>query len=343
MLIWTLADLASTSQEVSYIVIRLVVFVLFIAVAIFAHTSYFRNHYEPIILIIIVCGMMAKFLNEILFSIDGSMSTALIPIMTFVLFNISSYKLLICNVFFLVLYLIRVSIFYSVTIGGTEAAVIMVNYIALLFGITIVSAFVGFSLEKSKRKEYTLGKTLEDQVQKGQDILGNLLPKFVRDRVKQGVRYIAEDIGEVTILFCYICNFDAICENHTPLELTSLLDGFFSVLDKLCEIHSVTKIETVNKTYMVAGGLKDAELNMDPKALEQNPAERCVAMGLDIIKRLENVYLKTGEKLQVKIGVNTGPVIAGVVGDHKPQFSLVGDTVNTTSRMGSTLVHCDAM
>jgi len=115
------------------------------------------------------------------------------------------------------------------------------------------------------------------------------------------------------------------------------------VLDNLCEIHSVTKIETVNKTYMVAGGLKDAEQNMDSILLKKNPAERCVAMGLDIIKRLENVYLKTGEKLQVKIGINTGPVIAGVVGDHKPQFSLVGDTVNTASRMGTTLKAADAI
>ena len=164
MIIWTVADLTATQQETSYIIIRIVVFVLFFAVALFAHTAYFKNHYEPIILIIIICGMMAKFLNEVFFAIDGSMSSALIPIVTFIGFNISSYKLLICNVFFLVLYLIRVSVHYFLNIGGNEAAVIMVNYMALLFGILLVSAFVGFSLEKSKRKEYKLGKTLEDQV-----------------------------------------------------------------------------------------------------------------------------------------------------------------------------------
>ena len=69
--------------------------------------------------------------------------------------------------------------------------IIGLNYSALLIGITVISAYVGYELERTKRIEYVLLKKLEYQFQKGQDILGNLLPRFVKDRVKQGVRYIA--------------------------------------------------------------------------------------------------------------------------------------------------------
>jgi adenylate cyclase len=69
---------------------------------------------------------------------------------------------------------------------------------------------------------------------------------------------------------------------------------------------------------MICGGLKDADMNFPPEVLQKNHGERTVSVAIEIINKLENVYLKTGEKLQVKIGINSGPVIAGVVGDHKP-------------------------
>lgn len=141
----------------------------------------------------------------------------------------------------------------------------------------------------------------------------------------------------VTVMFCDIYEFDKICAALTPNELLQLLDRFFSMLDQLCEKHGVTKIETVNKTYMACCGLSDIEGTLKPSVQELNHAERCVELAIDIIKRLEPVSIKTGDKLRVKIGINSGPVIAGVVGDHKPQFSLVGTTVNEASRMCSTL------
>lgn len=107
--------------------------------------------------------------------------------------------------------------------------------------------------------------------------------------------------------------------------------------DLLCETHGITKIETVGKTYMATGGLKDSEAELSQELLSKSHALRVTEMAVDCMRRVENVFLKNGDKLQLKIGINTGPVIAGVVGDHKPQFSLVGDTVNTASRMSSTI------
>ena len=188
-----------------------------------------------------------------------------------------------------------------------------------------------------------LNKKLEYKFQKGHDILGYLLPGFVKERVKQGIRYIADYQSSVTILFCDICDFDKICAMHTPNELLELLHKFFGILDQLCDKHGVTKIETVNKTYMVCGGLKDSEEHLPPTIIAQHHAIRCVDLAIEILETIQQVYLKTGEKLKIKIGINTGPVIAGVVGEHKPQFSLVGDTVNTASRMCTTLTHSDSI
>ena len=338
-LVWSIADIAVSEHDKVIILLRIITIFLVFLVTVFSRTDYFKHHYENIMLIIIVGSMAGKLVLETIAMNDASMSTAMVPILTFVLFRVSTYKVFVANVVFLVCYLVRVNVKYSYE----GSPMIGLKYLALLVGITLVSAFVGFSLEKSRRTQYVLQKKLEFQMQKGQEILGNLLPKFVKERVKQGVRYIAEDQGTVTVLFCDIYNFDQICATHTPKELIDLLDKFFAILDNLCEKHGVTKIETVNKTYMVCGGLKDSEENLPPHLLAKNHAVRCVELAFEILNKIEPVYLKTGEKFRVKIGINSGPVIAGVVGEHKPQFSLVGDTVNTASRMCSTIKHPDAL
>lgn len=207
----------------------------------------------------------------------------------------------------------------------------------LLVAITITSGFIGYFLERARRFEHKLMNIAENGVEKMQTILSYLLPAFVRNRVKKGVRYIAEDQGTVTVLFCDIYDFDRICQEYPPTELTAFLDSVFQRFDQLCDIIGVTKIETVGKTYMVCAGLKDSEFELNESLKEITHARRCIEMGLAIIKDISTIKLKYGPNLEVKIGINTGPVTAGVVGYHKPQFSLVGDTVNTASRMCSTI------
>ncbi|CAG9311321.1 unnamed protein product [Blepharisma stoltei] len=335
-LIWTISDIVQGSTN-SMIAIRIGVVIVFFGFIIFVHTRLFVRYYEPVVLAVLVVGLVIKVSLEIINQNDGSMTTALVPILTFVLFSVSTYKVFLINILFLMIYLIRVLVHYATDLDAVSMEIIAMNYIVLLSGITVISAFVGYALEKSRRTSYILRKKLEHQFQKGQEILGNLLPRFVKDRVKQGVRYIAEDQGIVTLLFCDIYDFDKICVTHTPNELIDLLDKFFAILDGLCDKHGVTKIETVNKTYLVCGGLKDSEENLSPELLDKNHAQRVLELAMNILKKIEPVYLKNGDKFQVKMGINSGPIIAGVVGDHKPQFSLIGDTINTASRMCSTL------
>jgi class 3 adenylate cyclase len=165
-----------------------------------------------------------------------------------------------------------------------------------------------------------------------------MLPQFVKDRVKDGARYIAEDQGFVTIVFIDIVDFDSIFAMYDPPDFIKFLDELFQKFDEICEANGCVKIETVGKTYLVCAGLKDSDLNLSPELSSMSHAQRALEMATDVIRNCQHIRVKNGDPLQVKIGVNTGPVTAGVVGHHKPQFSLVGDTVNTASRMGSTLI-----
>jgi phospholipid-translocating ATPase len=164
-----------------------------------------------------------------------------------------------------------------------------------------------------------------------------LLPKFVKNRVKRGARYIAEAKTEVSVIFCDICEFEKICRDYSPQELVIFLDKLFSRFDVLCENHGVIKIETVGKTYMACAGLIDYDQDLATYLRKVPHAKRAVEFSFALIEEVKDIMLKNGESLKVKIGINSGPVTAGVVGYHKPQFSLVGDTINTASRMCSTL------
>ena len=341
LLIYTLCTILelslfpSTPQSIA---LRVLMFLLLLLGILAISLKLIEKHYNTFTILLTSSILLTKFIDESSNSYDCTLGFAfLLPILYFFLHS-CIYKLLICTSIYLIAHTTRISVLLS-----TSAPWLLLHYLALLPGFFLLTIFIGYSLEKCNRLDYVFNKKLEYKFQKGHDILGHLLPGFVKERVKQGIRYIADYQSSVTVLFCDICDFDTICAMHSPNELLELLDRFFGILDQLCDKHSVTKIETVNKTYMVCGGLKDSEEQLSPTVLSQHHASRCLDLAIEIIQKIQQVYLKTGEKLKVKIGINTGPVIAGVVGEHKPQFSLVGDTVNTASRMCTTLEHSDSI
>ncbi|OMJ80057.1 hypothetical protein SteCoe_19786 [Stentor coeruleus] len=215
--------------------------------------------------------------------------------------------------------------------------------VVLMLGICFLAFLITYINDVNKRKEFIYLQKVEFEVLRTKNILSLLLPQFVRKRVKEGVRYIAEDKGTVSVIFCDMCNFDDIVTLYPPQELTSFLDEIFSKLDKICELIGVTKIETVGKTYLACAGLKDSEIGLDPSLSRVPHARRAVEMGLAVLREISKIVLKNGSPVMFKVGINSGPVTAGVVGFHKPQFSLVGDTVNTASRMSSTLTESNSI
>lgn len=153
----------------------------------------------------------------------------------------------------------------------------------------------------------------------------------------KGALTISKDQGNVAVLFCDICEFDKIVVAEKE-RLVYLLDGLFRSFDKLCFNFKVQKIETVGKTYMACAGLKEYEYeNLLDGTKSENSTTRILSLALEMMKQARQY--KWGDSLkefELKIGIHYGTVLAGVIGFHKPQFSLIGDTVNTTSRVCST-------
>ena len=171
------------------------------------------------------------------------------------------------------------------------------------------------------------------ELRKDNLIMANLIPDFVRTKFIRRERGAVYGYQVVSIVFCDLSDFDSLVSKLTPKDLITFLDELYSVMDQFCQLHGLQKIETVGKTYMAAGGIKECEIDFDPVTLSSHHAVRCFEFSLDILDLVMKMVLTSGDKIKVKIGIHTGKVIPAVVGEHKPQFSLIGDTVNTTARM----------
>jgi class 3 adenylate cyclase len=167
---------------------------------------------------------------------------------------------------------------------------------------------------------------LTDEQEKSEQLLLSILPETIAQRLKDGERQIADGFTEATILFADIVGFTPLSEKVEPQILVRMLNEIFSAFDTLCDQYNLEKIKTIGDAYMVVGGL--------PNPCENHTdliAEMALAMQKEVI--LFNTRHHT--EINIRIGINTGPVVAGVIGKKKFIYDLWGDAVNTASRMES--------
>ncbi|UNU24629.1 adenylate/guanylate cyclase domain-containing protein [Microcoleus vaginatus] len=174
------------------------------------------------------------------------------------------------------------------------------------------------------RKQAEAALRLEQE--KSDRLLLNVLPQPIADRLKQDQSIIADTFAEVTVLFADIVGFTQISSQISPTELVSLLNDIFSTFDRLAEKHGLEKIKTIGDAYMVVGGLPM------PRS---DHAEAIAQMALDMQQAIIDFSNTHNQEFSIRIGINTGPVVAGVIGIKKFIYDLWGDTVNTASRMES--------
>jgi class 3 adenylate cyclase len=158
-------------------------------------------------------------------------------------------------------------------------------------------------------------------------LLLNILPKAIADRLKRDEGRIAEAHEDVTVLFADVVDFTQFVERTEPARVVAVLDEIFSAFDYLAERHGLEKIKTIGDAYMVVAGLPA------PRA---DHVEAMAEMALDMRADLARLCGPLGLDLAIRIGMDSGPVIAGVIGRHKFIYDLWGDTVNTASRMESS-------
>lgn len=186
------------------------------------------------------------------------------------------------------------------------------------------------ALEKSNEEleQRVIERTAELQLEqeKSERLLLNILPEPIAEKLKNDTSAIAEQFNEVTILFADIVNFTPLSAQIYPIELVNLLNDIFSKFDQLAERHGLEKIKTIGDAYMVVGGLPIPQ---------KDHAEAVAAMALDMQKAIGHFCASTGEPFQIRIGINSGPVVAGVIGLKKFIYDLWGNTVNVASRMES--------
>jgi class 3 adenylate cyclase len=180
---------------------------------------------------------------------------------------------------------------------------------------------------------YAFGQTrraedaLELEYERSERLLHNLLPDSIAQRLKDDPeKIIADNLSQVTILFADIVDFTPRAASMDAPDLVAFLNRIFTVFDKLAERLGLEKIKTIGDAYMVAAGMP----------LPRDDHATAVAeMALGMIEATERISRETGEHVSVRVGLHTGPAVAGVIGTRKFFYDVWGDTVNTAARMES--------
>lgn len=169
--------------------------------------------------------------------------------------------------------------------------------------------------------------TIDRLHRENERLLLSILPAPIAHRLKSGESGLADHFSDVSVMFADIVNFTTLSGGLSPKPLVSLLDDLFTLFDELARRHQVEKIKTIGDCYMAVCGVP---------APRTDHAAALADMALEMIEQLKLFNQARGTTLQVRIGLNRGPVVAGVIGRSKFIYDLWGDTVNTASRMEST-------
>lgn len=203
------------------------------------------------------------------------------------------------------------------------------DYVPKPFDPVLLGARIEASLERKRLRDRERAFTNELKVEKGKTeaLLLNILPETIVKRIRQGEVAIADRFPEVTILFSDLVGFTSLASRCSPGQIVEILNRLFSSFDALAKQLKLEKIKTIGDAYMVAGGLP-----------EENPGHALAIadMALGMLDAVRETGARFGETLEARIGIHSGEVVAGLIGQHRSIYDVWGDTVNTASRLESS-------
>lgn len=208
-------------------------------------------------------------------------------------------------------------------LGGVDT---LARHVAPTLGLASIAVLIGYALEKLRRTDYVRQREVEMEQARSDELLHNVLPVTIAQRLRSEPGAIADSAPEVSVLFSDIVGFTPVSEALTPEELVQLLDTMFREFDELCERRGIEKIKTVGDAYMAVAGLP---------LPDADHAASLAELALDMQRTLTRLSPAWPSPIAMRIGIASGPVVAGVIGRRKFTYDLWGDTVNTASRMES--------
>ncbi len=196
----------------------------------------------------------------------------------------------------------------------------------LALNIVVGGAIVFTLLAVFARERREALAALRVEQAKSENLLLNILPSTIVERLKAQTRPIADQFESTSILFADVVDFTPWSERRTPEDVVGCLDRLFSRFDALAERHGLEKIKTIGDSYMVAAGVPESR---------PDHARALALMGLDMLAAMRSDDEVGRMGLELRVGINSGPVVAGVIGRKRFLYDLWGDAVNTASRMES--------
>ena len=202
------------------------------------------------------------------------------------------------------------------------------DYLFKPFNKTLLQARIHASLEKKKWIDLERGLTEQLKLarKKSEDLLLNILPKPISERLKAGEHTIVDTFDDVTVLFADIVGFTNLFSHHAPIDLIEMLNDLFTRFDILVGHHQAEKIKTIGDAYMAVCGLPTPS---------DNHAEIMANLALDMLGEVLN-WNAHNPPIQIRIGLSSGPAIAGVLGMKRFVYDVWGDVVNMSDRMQSS-------
>ena len=170
-------------------------------------------------------------------------------------------------------------------------------------------------------------RELDEERARSNSLLLNILPQAIIDRLGDGATTIADRYDSVTVLFSDLVGFTSISSELEPQLLVSELNGLFSEFDALCERTEVEKIKTIGDAYLAVGGLPGTRADHATAVAE---------LALGMVEAVARLNVSSGRDWRIRIGVHSGPAVAGVIGTRKFVYDVWGDTVNVASRLESS-------
>jgi adenylate cyclase len=200
------------------------------------------------------------------------------------------------------------------------------DFVPKPFNPVILRARISASLEKKRLRdqEQAYLAQLQNERAKSERLLLNVLPRAVAERLKAGERTIVDSFIDATVLFADIVGFTRIASRNSPARTVQLLNDLFSSFDRIAEQFNLEKIKTIGDSYMMVSGLP---------VLRPDHAEACANAAFEMLEALRVFNRRHQLDWQMRIGLNQGPVVAGIIGTKKFAYDLWGDTVNIAARM----------